>query len=257
MKKFLAFVLFLLAIPFAIAEDNATSGYACPSTSDLEAAMAKCKSAGLDYSTYVDERGCKQVRCLEHEKTCLTKAQLDESRQHCREKGLYYYSKYDTSDCEYIVCGSPSCQSESELNSQILRCTEYGKRYETFKDEQGCQYAKCVEKSCPDVSAEAAKCNAQGMRAEYIAGTDGCKTVKCSGEYYQCRKYMDGDCTIVTCKDGFYYNTCKSACDTSMKTPPAIPEKGEPVSEPAEELTEEEIAEAEGLFARIFGFLRG
>lgn len=218
------------------ANTQTTTSSACRTTEELNSDITACKKSGMSYVVEVGSDGCKFVKCaaltttsetptMKKTSECPNSAELEKMIGACPNE----YKKYtDTFGCTQIACPTTTSTDTADcpdIDSSITKCKEAGMDYDTYADNAGCKQVKCRE------------------RVEITStGTGACK------------KYMNGNCIMIVCDDGWQFDSC-TYCTTgatqatptvtqaSTKTATAAETKGiNPQPEPPKESNDQMIA---------------
>jgi len=194
----------------------------CPSPEELEKEVSSCKAQGLSYEYYAKEN-CRYVNCVKPQATvCSSEDALAALKQKCYNAGLEPLYNYKDG-CPTIECKqSKVCPEREELDKQVIACKERGLDYSYEKDSSGCAVVKCGNPvSCltiAEIEKDIARCRESGLEHEIFADAVGCRKVSCKqpvSEIVQCKKYKNEQgCILISCTDGFYYDSCvqESVC---------------------------------------------
>ncbi|MFH0862683.1 MAG: hypothetical protein V1875_06620 [Candidatus Altiarchaeota archaeon] len=200
----------------------------CPSIKDdIEA----CRKQGAEFEYYVDENKCERARCLPKPDgcppNCPTDDELKEMILKCEANGMGYefYTGTPTTaallaqtsqSCRRVRCVQKACPSDAELERIAKDCAAKKLQAQTYEGEDGCKYMRCTQaRDCPpyEVTDEIVKaCREKKLDVESYVDEKGCKNVRCrepdSVPAVECRKTLKGDCVIVSCSDGYTFDSC-------------------------------------------------
>jgi len=201
----------------------------CPSIKDD---MEVCRKQGLDVEYYVDENKCERARCVKKpdgcRPNCPTEDELKDMILKCEANGMgyefytgtpaYASTAAQTSEsCRRVRCVEKACPSGAELGRMAKDCAGKKLQAQAYEDENGCKNIRCTEAGdCPpyEVTDEIVRsCREKKLDVESYIDEKGCKNVRCkepeSVPTVECRKYLKGNCVIITCTDGYYFDSCK------------------------------------------------
>ncbi len=181
--------LFVLLASLTGSAASATYQYTCPSETDTQAAIERCKEQGMDYVIDYDAYQCTYVKCIAPPPPPPPTAEC--TKEECDPV---------SSLLPYKQCPDGSWEGPTEC-----------KRYSDGKC--GWIFHTCLEPSCPtpaSLEEAASKCKAGGMEYEYYE--DGrCRQVRCRRPFEDCTCPMvyEPVCGV----DGRTYgNDCKARC---------------------------------------------
>jgi len=166
----------------------------------------------------------------------------------CEANGMTY-EKAMKDGCTVISCVKPATTSScNTFDSDAKRCKENNMGAERYQDTDGCWHAKCTEAATncsstrEEMQIKMKACSADGGKP--VVKADGsCPTfVECvkrekptSTEPIACKKWMENGCSIISCEDGFSWNSCKQAMCQVTTDPAASTSVRRPVSKPTEQ----------------------
>jgi hypothetical protein len=200
----------------------------CPSVKDD---MEGCRKQGLQYEYYVDGNGCERARCAPKPGDCRPNCPTDEELKNmilkCEANGMGYEfytgtptyaaaAAQSSEACRRVRCVEKACPPNAELERLIKACAAKKLTAQTYVDDAGCKRVECVRSGdCPDYNATDAivrACREKKLAVEAYVDEAGCKNVRCrepdAEATVDCRKFLKGDCVIVSCSDGYTFDSC-------------------------------------------------
>ncbi len=124
----------------------------------------------------------------------------------------------------YAASTNNACPSTDELYEAAAECAAEGYLHYTYYDSDGCKQVACSDLASPSATSvstcpswkvlEAAMedCKAIGMSYEKYSES-GCVKVRCIEAPVSCKKTSSGGCVVISCEDGYSYNSCaQDAC---------------------------------------------
>jgi hypothetical protein len=201
----------------------------CP---PVHADIESCRKRGLAFEYYVDSNRCERARCItqtdECPPLCPTDEQIKAIMLRCEENGMGYefYNDAHTSltlaaqtaqVCRRIRCVQRACPQDAEIERMIKACEQRGMSFQSYEDKNGCKSVMCVpdEDECPpyEVTQEIIRsCREKKLEVESYIDENGCKNVRCADPEQttavECRKMLKGDCVIISCSDGYTFDSC-------------------------------------------------
>lgn len=199
-----------------VSTETVTSEQKCQSPY-LDDLIKKCKESNLGYEYYMESAGCESVRCKTQQVMCPNEDNLYEIIKKCKLNNMGYKYYSDSMQCKQVQCVEAVCPSEKEVLSKIEACKQVGMEAQTYPDHASCKMVKCYQggTTCPAPEAVnniVAKCKEKKLDFE-VYEQNGCKQVKCKEpiafQTIECKKYLQDNCTIISCTDGYFLNTCK------------------------------------------------
>jgi len=205
----------------------------CPSEEEIEKKAEICKENGFEYQKYIDDKGCKMVKCLEGNVICPAPEALQNIIENCKKRQLEFETYEDSNGCKQVKCKQPStkitveCKKFVEANCIIIYCAD-GYIFNScelpnicpvieckkFKDEEGCIVKKCSNgyeaRECPNrEEIEECKVYTRDDGCLVKKCTDGKEYVSCPEETKACKKFKDEEgCVIKECEDGSKEKVC-------------------------------------------------
>jgi len=182
----------------------------CPTGSELEADIKDCEAKGMTYSTTI-RADCKYIQCEEKPTTtCPTEEELQKRIANCPDDFQTYM---DDNGCKIKYCKpTVACPTSAEYDKMIAQCPETYRKYE---DNNGCTQIACPTTTCPSIDEAARKCKAANLEYDTYADDSGCKRVTCrNNEKVECKKYVLNGCVIISCIDGWTFNSCEFCGNT-------------------------------------------
>jgi hypothetical protein len=199
----------------------------CPSIRDD---IEECKKQQFDVQYYVDDNKCERARCMPRQDNCPALCPSDEDLKNtimkCEANGLSYefYSEQPSQDiavfvptgCKRVRCVKRACPPDAELERIMKLCEAKGLKAQTYEDEMGCKNVLCTEAgNCPPYTITdeiVAACKQKRLDVESYVDANGCKNVRCKEpekvSTIECRKVAKGDCIIISCTDGYTFDSC-------------------------------------------------
>ncbi len=167
MKRML-FVLLMLGL--ALAYGSSTLNYEntdCPDETQWVDAALKCRESGMGHYYYYNEDGCKEVKCTY---PATSNANV----------GVTDVTAVTITDADVDEAGDVDwweCPSGDERDERATACRNEGLSHGIYVDDYGCKQVKCIHKT----------------------------------ENVSCTKYVESDCIVIKCEDGYHYNSCRAA----------------------------------------------
>jgi hypothetical protein len=197
-----------------------------------------CRKRGLAFEYYVDEKRCERARCItpltECPPICPTEEELKDMILRCEANGLGYEFYNDlqmpvthaaqvSQGCRRVRCVRRACPQDAEIERMIRACEQRGMQPQSYEDRNGCKNIMCVsdDDGCPsyELTQEiASSCREKKLDVESYIDEDGCKNIRCAEPSQtttvECRKMIKGDCVIISCADGYEFDSCnpQGAC---------------------------------------------
>ncbi|MBI5047295.1 hypothetical protein HZC07_06220 [Candidatus Micrarchaeota archaeon] len=150
---------------------NNTTTDNCPSYEVLTSQLKRCSAINQSGTTYVDENGCKEVKC-----TTLT-----------------------------------NCPSYETLTSSITKCSASGNQVTTYLDENNCKQVKCSNQNPAGVLCKKSvdEKNCVQISCEDGYTYNSCAQNQCKVQRIECKNYKDGNgCEVKECDDGTEKKEC-------------------------------------------------
>jgi hypothetical protein len=219
-------LVLLAAVPSVLSID-------CLSEERISIAIHECEEKGFTPSTVTVEGGCTEVRCLESTRCAEQAMRNEEIALECKSHGgTVLYSEATAEHCSVASCTlTEACAEVKEKNAHTeASCKETG-GYIVKREYNGCVYYQCVGHSCDERTkineGVEAKCTAEGLTVLYTE-REGCKVATgCKEpETVSCKKLVREDCVLISCTDGYHFNSCENSC--TQPTEERTEEKKEP-----------------------------
>ncbi len=200
---------------------------AMPSTASRVSAL---RPLALSAAAFAATAGILLLLPILHSSAAGICPNVDDAIAVCKSTGLDYQMNTRADGCSIATCVPIGMCPE--FKDEAKACRQAGLDYDAFWDERRCKRAKCImpkidEKTgCPmpwdEAKSKIANCESTpGFRAivtETATCTvfTGCERVQSTTkDEVSCTKKMLDNCAIITCADGFTWNSCGSSAVTS------------------------------------------